>query len=209
MVSSVTPPWAGARGRRGVTYPRDLITHFTVHSTLPPSTLFLLAIKAIMGLGLCSIYHFPTCSDQHGEEQGFPHTPEMFPRTSQGGCRANTAKPRGRVWKGIVFYAVYVGVWKSVLKKSQGAFSQRWSDSGSPEAWPSAHLAPETGSGHLNPTLRNSGTSASSHAMAGLDLAILSQGSWHWHLQREKQRRLIDIPGTAVPVGSLGHIHEH
>lgn len=95
MVSSVTPPWAGARGRHGVTYPRDLITHFTVHSMLPPSTLFLLAIKAIMGLGLWSIYHFPTCSDQHGEEQGFPQTPEMFPRTSQGGCRANTAKPRG------------------------------------------------------------------------------------------------------------------
>lgn len=63
-------------------------------TTLSPLALFLLAMKAILELGLCSLYHFPTCSDQHGKERGFQHTPEMLPRTAQGGCRTNTAKLR-------------------------------------------------------------------------------------------------------------------
>jgi len=72
-----------------------VLGHPPTPAMLPPLTLFLLTMKTILGLGLCSLYHFPICSDQHGEERGLQHAPEMLPRTAQGGCRANTSKLRG------------------------------------------------------------------------------------------------------------------
>lgn len=67
---------------------------------LRPSTLLLLAVKAILGLGLCSLYHFPICSDQRGEEQGLPHAPEMLPRRPgrlQGTYRQTKGPERGKM----------------------------------------------------------------------------------------------------------------
>lgn len=87
MESSVSLPWGRTWGHLSLGSPLS-------PTTLSPLALFLLAMKAILELGLCSLYHFPTCSDQHGKERSFQHAPEMLPRTAQGGCRTNTAKLR-------------------------------------------------------------------------------------------------------------------
>ena len=42
------------------------VSYLIAQATLPPSALFLLATKPILGLPLCSLHHFSTCSDQQG-----------------------------------------------------------------------------------------------------------------------------------------------
>ena len=56
------------------------VSYLIAQATLPPSALFLLATKPILGLPLCSLHHFSTCSDQQGAGAGLS-------RRSQNACK--------------------------------------------------------------------------------------------------------------------------